>query len=345
MDANDNVSKDNVSKDKGTHYDYSIKRNRTGRVFFLFVSVLVFLFLPGVLLHVLLDTLFDTSEWLMTPFYLLSVLIGGFVFSRFLPNYLVEIPQVQGYVTIDLLRALLGRSGKTYVIYGPGLHIAFPWEERSEKSNFSLEVFTIEWSEQVPGQDTQLLIKGSYQFEVDLARSIKFIGVDEKTIESGALDIIKAEVSHWASTQSADDAKKGIKKLNLKLTDIFLSSDSDVTQSTKATHFQDRYGIRTIAVTVSSIDLPPKVQEARDAVDEANQVIEGVARMYGMTADELKAKIGSNEPDGISIERYNEMVDRFAAKSGNATMNIQAIKLNGLEGLGGLLKLLGGNNK
>lgn len=321
------------------HYDKVVTRNRFGRVLFLALSIFVFIITPIGIAKIILDTI-TAPALLNFPAYLAAVLVGITAFSKVLPAYIVDVPQVQGFVTIDKLRSLLNLPGKADVIYGPGWHISFPWEDRSDKSNFSLEVFTLSWTEEVPGKTTQLLIGGSYQFEVALDRADRFIGIDEETIKRGALDVIRGEVSQQLADKDPDDAKREIKELNTHLMETFGLTEGTPANA-QVTNFEKRYGIRSIAVPVNGIDLPTKVQETRDAVDEANQVINGVAAMYGLTAVQLKEKLGAGD---IRYADYNEMLDRFAAKSGNANMDIKALKIHGVDGIGSaLINALGGN--
>lgn len=309
-------------------YDDCVLRNRTARWMFLGASLAAFLFIPGLTALMLLNILPGFPSSLAVPVLLFGAFLGGYGFSRILPNYVIDVPQLQGFVTINKLKPLLNIPGSAYVIYGPGWHISFPWEERSEKSNFSLEVFTLEWKEEIPGKDSQLLVKGSYQFEVALDRSDRFIGIDEATIGTGGLDIIRAKVSTMLANETADTAKARIEEYNHHLLQFFGLSDDP--QDASVSSFESRYGINSVAVTISGIDLPEAVQKTRDAVDEAGQVVRGIAAMYGMTPDVLKAKLVSGE---ITPESYNEMVDRFMANSGNAEMKIQALKLHGLGNL------------
>jgi uncharacterized membrane protein len=310
-------------------YDSSLTRSRRLRWLVFSLSLGLCFAVPMWLCHVLA---LQFSEALGVPALFAGALVGIELFVRILPYYIVDVPQVQGFVTINNLVPTFNFGGVVDVIYGPGIHISFPWEGRSEKSNFSLEVFTLQWNEDVPGADTQLLATGSYQFEVDLNRADRFIGIDPATIETGALDIIKAEVSRLLATKSGNDAKREIDEINDSLKERFgLKQGSSIEDVER---FEKRYGIRSKAITIAGIDLPELVQKTRDAVDEAQQVINGVAAMYGMESGTLKDKLANGN---IALESYNEMLDRFAAKSGNATMDIKAYKLHGLGDLGQLL--------
>ncbi|MCD5382369.1 MAG: hypothetical protein LR017_03630 [Candidatus Pacebacteria bacterium] len=306
----------------GENYDGAIKRSRFLRWTFLIVSILTFLLLPGITLNWLGNLVFNTPQKLESLLSIIGALVGGLWFSNYFPNYLVVVPQVQGFVTVNNAKSILGIPGKTYDEYGPGTHVAYPWEGRSSKSNYSLEVVTIDLEESVPGKDTQLITTGALQIEASLSRGSQFIGIDEDTIKKGALELIKAKLSDKLHNKTGDEAKGMIPQINDELAEIF-KSDEWVTK------FENIYGFRTVVINISGIDLPEDVQKTRDAVDEARQVLRGVAIMNGYESEEALIKVRKNGE--LSNADFNEMVDRFMVKSKQAKMQVNSLKLGGID--------------
>lgn len=305
--------------------DSEIKRNRILRWAVAGIAAVIITFIPGILIGYTLASIIPISGigWLG---FFLGIASGLYVLAYVFPRYfLIRVGQVRCFVTLNPLLSFFGIKGNPNITYGPGDNIAFPWEERSRKGNVPLDIITLDWEENVPGKTTQLLVKGSYQFKPDITMASRFIGVDDSTILGGVIDLIESKVSSILATKSADSAKREIDKLNIALGAYFgIETDEP---SLEVSNFEQGYGIHSVQVTVSSIDLPAHVQKTRDAVDEAEQVLRGVAKMYGMSTTELKQKVSGGK---ISIPEYNNMLDRFAATSDNATMDVKAIKLDGL---------------
>jgi len=267
--------------------------------------------------------------------------IGVKVASSIAPWFIVRVAQAQVFVTINSLHTFLGRKGEANVTYGPGMHAAYPWEERDPKGNLSLDIITLPFEDEVPGKDTRLKVKGSMQFRVDIKHAPSFIGIDQSTIQGGIVDLIKSTISSKLATMGADDAKAAITQINTDLMAKFgfappKNDDTDASpdlpgKDSRISDLEKQYSIEVVAVTIAEIDLPEKVQASRDALDQAEQVFKGVAKLMGLTPDELRAKMASKE---ITLDKYNETVDRFFVQSGNANMDVKSFKFNDIEALG-----------
>ena len=318
--------------------DAMLKRNRLFRAGLLIGAAFLASFLPGLL--------FAALMWLipisgMAPMgFVIGATAGQYAFASYAPKFFVVVTQAQAFVTLNNAKALFGIGGNPNNTFGPGTSLEWPWVTRSRRSNLSLQIITLNFTEEVPGKETQLLVKGSYQFKVDLRKASRFVGVDESTIRGGAIDLIRSEISDKLADKAADEAKREIPEFNRRLGAKFGVAPSSTTDEETETprerkaaetvhEFEERYGISSVAVTVTGVDLPPEVQQARDAVDKSGQAIRSVASMFGLTEEELKTKIRNNE---ISRAEYIEMLDRTLAQGKTATMNIQAFKLGGLEG-------------
>ena len=296
-------------------YDKLGGRKPFGRWLVLIGTVVCAIIIPWFIINWIGSQFFDFPGdfWL---YGILALIVGGEFMANVASQFLVQVPQVQGFVTLNPFK----KTADPNVIYGPGLHVSYPWEERSEKSNFSSEIITLDWAEEVPGKDTQLVTTGSYQFKVNLGLANRFVGVDATTIKAGIIDLIKADVSQELSDKSADEAKGQIGALNKKLEEKFGRNSQNA--------FEQQYGIDTVRLVITGIDLPPKVQASRDAKDQSSQVFAGVAAMLNLTSDELSNKLKNGE---MSDTSYREYVDRFLIKSENGSLNVQVYDIPDLK--------------
>lgn len=316
--------------------DADIPRNRTGRALFFIGSVVLASLIPGLIGGWLLG--YIPASGTGTLGFILGAIGGQLAFANVAPLYFVIVPQAQAFVTLNDWMALFNVKGNPINVegnpnntFGPGKSLEWPWVTRSRRSNLSLQVITISFTEEVPGKDTQLKVKGSYQFKVDILNASKFVGIDESTIRGGAIDLILSEISQTLSGESADEAKGNIQNFNDKLGERFGVGGKDPNSTApEVAEFENRYGISSVAVTITGIDLPEDVQKTRDAIDESAQAVRSVAAMFGMTPEELKAKLKDGK---ISLENYIEMLDRTLAQGGASSMSIQALKFGGLEAL------------
>jgi hypothetical protein len=267
------------------------------------------------------------------PGFVVGLAVGAKAVISLSKYFIIRVPQAQVFVTLNGLRTFFGIPGDANVKYGTGDHVTYPWESRDEKGNLSLDIITLVYTESVPGKDSKLEVTGSMQFRVDIKLAERFIGVDQSTIVSGIVDLIKAAISGRLATKTADEAKAEIEQMNIDLLKKFGLAEEGA-KDPNVSKLENVYGIELIAVTVTGIDLPQKVQETRDALDQAEHVLSGVAKMYGMELADLKTKLGNN---GITTAQYNEMLDRFLANTGVAKMDIKALKINDLDGVAKVL--------
>lgn len=317
--------------------DADVSRRRGVRVAVLIVSMASASFILGLLGA----WIFGKSSLPGTGFlgFILGAGLGQWGFSFLSPRFFVSVPQAQTFVTLNPLLALFGIPGDPNIVYGPGLSVSFPWETRSRRSNLSLEVNTIPFIEEVPGDPVRLIVTTSYQFKINIRQAAKFVGVNESTIRGGVIDLIRSRVSQRLAGMDVNTAKAQIGDLNQGLGADFGVGSGTTVPSQDVLDFEERYGISSVAVTISGIDLPPDVQRTRDAADEAAQAVRSVASMFGMDEAALRAQISSGQ---ITNAQYIEMLDRTLAQGGGATMNIQALKLGGLEALAEALARLFG---
>lgn len=315
--------------------DRMVTRDRLSRGAFFFASMVTTVAIPMMI-----------GDSLAGSIGLVVGMSGGVkVATSIAPRFIVRVAQAQVFVTLNSLYTFIGGSGEANVTYGPGTHAAYPWEARDPKGNLSLDIITLPFEDEVPGKETRLKVKGSMQFRVDIERAASFIGIDQSTIQGGIVDLIKSHISSMLATMTGDEAKAAITPLNQMLMTKFGFAPTSTAapagsppptapaseKDSRVSDLEKQYSIEVVAVTIAEIDLPPRVQESRDALDQAEQVFKGVAKLMGLTPEQLQAKMASKE---ITLDKYNETVDRFFVQSGSARMDVKSFKFNDIEALG-----------
>jgi regulator of protease activity HflC (stomatin/prohibitin superfamily) len=223
--------------------------------------------------------------------------------------FIIRNPTTGMFVTQDNLRSLLG-LGNVNVAYGPGLHIAFPWETRYSENNISLEEAPQDFEFAVQCSDGKLMVKGSFRLRPDPRFPVPFLtGVAAAAEEITGL--INGKGIELLKRKKVKTALRSIGKLNEELKHEFVGKAEDTDTPTA---FEKRFGIIVSDVTVEEMLPSEELQRTISALSEANAVAEGTAIMLGMTkkeaADQLKA-----EPAFRAT--YNEARDRFLSVSGN----------------------------
>ncbi len=248
--------------------------------------------------------------------------IGGEIVARLAPNRMfIYNPEWTGYVTQDSFAG-------TMVPYGPGFHLSHWWEVRNKRGNWSLKVITRDLDVGIATSTAKVTIHGKYEYAINLALIQRAIGIDDTTIESGITAFVDSFLTSQCAGKSADDIRKGIDQLNADLATEFMKAEIDdpgtPEDERNLSKLGDKYGFITVSVVIDNIELPAAVQKTRDAKDEAVQLFEVVANMYGIELSELKRRVAAKE---ISTEEYNKMLNRAMAASENATtMNVNVIE-------------------
>jgi len=318
--------------------DSVVKRNRSGRIWVLAGTASLLLVGTPTIFTFIISTF---APMLAIPGIIGGIVVGGMMLSKLMRRFIVSVPPATAFVTLNPLLSFFSMPGNPNVTYGPGDHISYFWEEREKSGNLSLQVITMEFTEEVPGKNVQLLITGSMQFKVDLSNASSFIGIDESTIRAGIIDLIKAEISQKLAGNTIDKAKSKLEEMNKDLFKKFsmleLPAEPGDTEKKynpdKPSEYERKYGILVVAVTVTGIDIPEKTQETRDALDQAAQVSKGIASMLGLSVTEMKRRLLTKDQ---KVSEYNELLDRWFVQSGKAKMDVTVFK-----GFEGAAKLFG----
>ncbi|MCA9366230.1 hypothetical protein KC722_01485 [Candidatus Kaiserbacteria bacterium] len=258
-----------------------------------------------------------------------------------LEYFFVKVEPLSALVTINQLRVLLGFGDKkkahdnaTYPTYGPGWHIAYPWESRTAGNNIPLQEVGQDFEFPVVVADgVTLTIKGSFRIRPDIRNTMPYLsGV--ASISSELLDLIAAFVFARASKKDADTVIRSVKELNRELAKEFgLQNVVDGKASDLVAKFEHRFGLYVGDVTISSIRRSEEAERTRNSLDEARAIAEGTAIMLGFESSQAMqeaAKAGT-----ITAESIDKARDRFLSVSGNMeegmSLNRYEISLTGLD--------------
>lgn len=256
-----------------------------------------------------------------------GLLAGGVALARFLPSRLMLLNQEwSAYVSQNV-------PAGTMVSYGPGVHVTYPWEARNKKGNWSLKLITRDFTLPIPTDTSQVTMAGKYGYTIDLARIQNAIGMkDDASIDDRLTSLIESFLTgESAGKEAGAVVRDSTPVINAGLKKSFHRAKIDnpntrIDERTIET-ISERYGIKLVFVTVNRVSFPPAVQKARDAKEEAAQMFEIVAQLYGYDTEEKKKELRQKITSGsIPKGDYDKMLNRAMAASENATMNIQVIE-------------------
>ncbi len=242
--------------------------------------------------------------------------IGGYFASAIIPDHLlINNPEWTGYVTQSMF-------GGEMVPYGPGLHPSHFWEERTKVGNYPLDVITRSFLTEITTPGSRIVVRIEYEYALSLRNLTTAIGVDQSTIEGGLIGFIQSFLISKCSVRSAEWARSNVDALNQALAAEFMSTEVN---RRKPGNFEKSYGFVTVGIVISGIAFAAGVQDALNAVDEAQSDRKIVAALYGITVEELNAKMASKE---ISQEDFVKMLDRAMTMAKEATMNVSVVEGN-----------------
>lgn len=244
--------------------------------------------------------------------------IGVWILGLLVPRLVVDNPEWAAYVTLNPF------WGGSMTPYGPGIHLALPWEERNAAGNFPLQVITRPFSLTSPTKTSAVTISGRVFYNASLRYITNAIGVDKEVVEDGLVAFIESNLLAKLGGLEAETAIQKTPEISAELNRDFRDTPV-VTPNEVSTpeEFEQKFGYSTAAIAIDRIAYSPKVQEALDAVSEARKMNEIAASLLGVTqsdmAEMLKNKV-------ITVKQVKEVIDRALVASGNATMNLNVIE-------------------
>lgn len=239
---------------------------------------------------------------------LVGFAIGGWIAHELVPDrFLINNAELGAYVTENLF-------GGEMVAYGPGAHPCYPQEQRNKKGNYSLEVLTLSFQVKISTETSQVLIDCEYEYAVSLRNITRAIALDISTVERGLVAFMANFLTSKCAGKNAEWVRGHIDDLNKELSGEFVGH---------AESFASRYGLLTATLVISKISFPESVQQTRDAIDKAANMHTVVAKLYGITPEDLAGRLAKKE---ISIADYNKMLNRAIVESGNAKMTFNVLE-------------------
>ncbi len=268
----------------------------------------------------------------------LSILIAGEIYAKILPRRLLNItPEAQALITQNPF-------GGGLVVYGPGVTIPFPWEGKTIKSNYSLQVINRSFAVAVPTITGLANIVGNFQYSAVLDKVEKIVRADDTQIDEGFTGYIEAFLTDYLTELTLEKARGQIQDLNKELRTKFMElrvEDGDNNALTGA-QFLDAFGIKAFVIQIRSIKLPDAVQKTQDAIAEAEGNFKVVATIYGTEVEVLKKKL---QDGSISREDFQKMLEYAFAASENAEMKINVYRGDVLQGLSDTARQFFGSKK
>jgi hypothetical protein len=302
------------------NHDNMLERNRELRVLVFALSMALITLVPTVF-GMMIGNAFGSGA---ARFFLgsLGFCLGIFAAFKVFPYFWIVVPQEMAFITLNLF-PLFGSNPN--VAYGPGGHFCLPWERREERGNIPLEKQTFTFEETIATQSSSVTIKGSLQFRHELPGISRLAGVDASAINDGFLDEVKQFLNAKVAPMQALEAKNSI-----------IAIEGNLEQTLMEEH-REKLALELNAtvqgVQISSIDLPPAVQETRDSIEEARAIGENIWMFMGFTSkEEFNA---ARAAGSISQTDINRATEQYLAASNNATLNINRIDATGLDQAGG----------
>lgn len=245
--------------------DSLIPRNRAGRASVFFAAPLV-LIGAGAAITGTLATIFLGGG----AFFLIGLVVGavlGFIaFLNLKHLFVVQNNTTSLLVTLNSARSLLGLKNVD-VVYGPGTHFAYPWEERFAENNIPLKEVAEEFTFPVICKDGTLTVTASFRLRPDFQNPIAYLsGVGAAANDFKALVI--TAIAKWLTPKTMLEARTQMKELNEALHDEFVDLESE---------FEKRFGVRSGDVTVSNMLMSDEAQRTLSGLNEASTVAKGTA--------------------------------------------------------------------
>jgi hypothetical protein len=191
--------------------DSDIKRGRGGRIFCFLLCLAAFVGFSSWMGSYVLSTLLESVGWESTGEELGSIigmLIGGIVFGNFAPKrLLVTNDGLTGFYTTNTLAGELD-------VYGPGTHLSYPWEDRSKRDSFPLEVETLPFDVGVPTKTSGIIAKCELQWRYSLPRLVRAANLTEDTLKDGVEGFVDSVISAFVSPLTATTALTKVGDVN-----------------------------------------------------------------------------------------------------------------------------------
>jgi hypothetical protein len=295
-----------------------VKRNRFLRTLVAFTTPFVCLSM-GLILGWMLALLTGLSGWFFAIVLVfccaVGLYIGGYAATIAWERSTIENEATIAFTTTDPLASLfpiiMTAFGLTpIVVYGPGTHFCFWWEQRSPDNVVPLVESTETGSARVQLERGHLDIEYLYWVRPDLEEIPQFINGAASVVSDTNGMITAFLVGDMSGKKiSLLDALRNVGKQNKKLDKEF---------ALHKTPFERRFGVTVGGVKITRILPSKEVQETFNAVTESEVIDEMVAKSFGCAAyDELVKKVEAGGPHNPTWTQVNQVRTQKMAASGN----------------------------
>lgn len=300
--------------------DKLVDRDRAGRSFVFFGSAISLPILGAILgfglAWLFLD--FPASELIGAIF---GALGGWALFLVIRHRYIVQNDTTGALVTLNALRSLFNQ-GDVNVVYGPGTHFAYPWEQRFERNNIPVMEATNSFKFPVVCLDGILNGEGSFRLRPDFNNPIAFLsGVG--SVAGDLEDLIITEAAGFYKQKKVMEATSSQHKLNIRLNRKFAGGVAQ-------TPFEKRFGVQVGDVTIRTVLPSEELQRTISGLAEADMVLEGTAVLLGMTKDQLKKAIADNTIDPAKVDRARRDFRIISGNMDGSKVNRYELDISGV---------------
>lgn len=301
--------------------DKLVERNRRGRSLVFFGSAISAPIL-GMIVGFALAMIFLNFPGSAAVGMILGGLGGLILFLTIKHRFIVQNDTTGALVTLDAFRSLFN-MGNVDVIYGPGTHFAYPWEQRFERNNIPVIEATNEFKFPVKCNDGILTGEGSFRLRPDFRNPIAFLsGVG--SVAGDLEDLIITEAVAFYKGKSINDATSSQAELNQVLNEKFA-------HGAEKTPFEDRFGVQVGDVTIRTVLPSEELQRTLSGKAEAEMVFEGTAILLGMNKEELRRAVKDNTIDPAKVERARREFRIISGNMDNSEVKRWEIDVTGID--------------
>ena len=250
---------------------------------------------------------------------------GGLIGFLSIKHLFVVVNEVTGMlVTINQLQTLFGKDKKkSFVVYGPGTHLALPWETRAAENNIPVDETSEVFTFKAICKDGTLTGKGSFRLRPDFQNPINYLsGVG--AVAGELKDLIIAFINQWLAQKTMQKALDEQHLLHQAVHDKFVDA------STK-TPFEERFGVQLGDITTSELLMSDEAQRTRAGLNEAEMVAKGTAILLGYSdVAEIKVALAANAITQDDIDRARRDFRIISGNMEGATVNRYEVDIKGL---------------
>jgi hypothetical protein len=285
--------------------DTLVKRDRKSRRIVAFVSPPMFVAV-GYLIGCLVASIIGIPTWFGE---IAGLVVGAMGALWGWSRSWISNGTTYACITLDVVKSFLGYD--PVVIYGPGDHASYWWENRLAGNTVYLGEVTEPFETEVQLSKGNLRFLGSIRFRASIEELFKFVS-GAAAVASDIKGLVIAHIleKFGGAEVTVQDALRSIGSLNESLAKTFKhGSGNPVSED-----FEGRFAIKVGDITVEKVEAKG-IEETLNAITEAAIIDQIVAQSFGCaTAAELQAKVDAGT---ISATEVRHRRNQALAHSGN----------------------------